>query len=89
MKKPNNRICYDMCDDCGSSETIYYKHKDGGVYEVLGYCSTYVDGVTLNLIAYRPKGDVTRYDSAISEEEVYKLLNTGYFTTYSDEFYFF
>ena len=61
MKKPNNRICYDMCDDCGSSETIYYKHKDGGIYEVLGYCNTYVDGVTLNLIAYRPKGGITRY----------------------------
>ena len=54
MKKPNNRIC-------GSSETIYYKHKDGGVYEVLGYCDTYVDGVTLNLIAYKQKGGVTRY----------------------------
>ena len=27
------------------------------------------------------------YDSDIAEEEVYKLLNTGYFATYSDEFY--
>ena len=62
MKQIKNRICYDMCDDCGSSETpVYYKHKDGGIYEVLGYCNTYVDGVTLNLIAYRPKGDVVRY----------------------------
>ena len=50
-----------MCDDCGSSETIYYKHKDGGVYEFIGFCSTYVDGVTLNLVAYRPKGGITRY----------------------------
>ena len=62
MKQIKNRICYDMCDDCGSSEIpVYYKHKDGGIYEVLGYCNTYVDGVTLNLIAYRPKGDVVRY----------------------------
>ena len=61
MKQIKNRICYDMCDDCGSSETVYYKHKDGGIYEVLGYCNTYVDGVTLNLIAYRPKSGITRY----------------------------
>ena len=60
MKKPNNRICANN-RICGSSETIYYKHKDGGVYEVLGYCNTYVDGVTLNLVAYRPKGGVARY----------------------------
>lgn len=27
------------------------------------------------------------YDSDIAEEEAYRLLNTRYFATYSDEFY--
>ena len=66
MKKPNNRICYEWIDDFGSSARssslpVYYKHKDGGIYEFIGFCSTYVDGVTLNLVAYRPKGGVTKY----------------------------
>ena len=62
MKQLKNRICYDMCNDCGSSGApVYYRHKDGGVYEFIGFCSTYVDGVTLNLVAYKPKSGNTRY----------------------------
>ena len=80
MKNPNSRIYFDMCDEgAGCYTPTYYRHKDGGVYEFIGFCSTYVDGVTLNLVAYRPKGDVTRYVRTVEHfHNSFKQINPEY-----------